>query len=106
MKNETPRDLALRVLNRLSREAVLPDDTLDHLFRSDPSLDERDRAFVSHLVLGVLRWRFRLDWILGKEGDFPLKKIDPVGLNILRPCLYQAFFMDRISDSAAADEGV
>jgi 16S rRNA (cytosine967-C5)-methyltransferase len=106
MENETPRDLALRVLNRLSREAVLPDDTLDHLFRSDPSLDERDRAFVSHLVLGVLRWRFRLDWIIGKKADFPLKKIDPIVLNILRLALYQVFFMDRVPDSAAVDEAV
>jgi 16S rRNA (cytosine967-C5)-methyltransferase len=106
MKKETPRDLALRVLNRLSREAVLPDDTLDHLFRSDPSLDERDRAFVSHLVLGVLRWRLRLDWIIEKNADFPLKKIAPDVLNILRLALHQIFFMDRVPDSAAVDEAV
>jgi 16S rRNA (cytosine967-C5)-methyltransferase len=106
MKKETPRDLALRVLNRLSREAVLPDDTLDHLFRSDPNLDERDRAFVSHLVLGVLRWRFRLDWIIEQNADFPLKKVDPTVLNILRLAFHQIFFMDRVPESAAVDEAV
>jgi 16S rRNA (cytosine967-C5)-methyltransferase len=106
MKKETPRDLALRVLNRLSHETVLPDDTLDHGFRSDPNLDERDRAFISHLVLGVLRWRFRLDWIIEQNADFPLKKIDPAVLNILRLALHQIFFMDRVPESAAVDEAV
>jgi 16S rRNA (cytosine967-C5)-methyltransferase len=106
MKKETPRDLALRVLNRLSHEAVLPDDTLDHLFRSDPNLDKRDRAFIVHLVLGVLRWRFRLDWIIEKNADFPLKKLDPAVLNILRLALHQIFFMDRVPESAAVDEAV
>jgi 16S rRNA (cytosine967-C5)-methyltransferase len=106
MKKETPRDLALRLLNRLSLETVLPDDTLDHLFRSDPGLDDRDRAFVSHLVLGVLRWRSRIDWIIEKNADFPLKKIDHAVLNILRLALHQIFFMDRIPDSAAVDEAV
>jgi 16S rRNA (cytosine967-C5)-methyltransferase len=106
MKKETPRDLALRVLNLLSREAVLPDDTLDHLFRSDPSLDQRDRAFVSHLVLGVLRWRSRLDWVIEKNVDFPLNRIDPAVLNILRLALHQVFFMGRVPESAAVDEAV
>jgi 16S rRNA (cytosine967-C5)-methyltransferase len=106
MKKDTPRDLALRVLSRLSHEAVLPDDTLDHLFRSDPDLDERDRAFISHLVLGVLRWRLRLDWIIEQNADFPLKKVDPAVLNILRLALHQIFFMDRVPESAAVDEAV
>jgi 16S rRNA (cytosine967-C5)-methyltransferase len=106
MKKEPPRDLALRVLNRLSHEAVLPDDTLDHLFRSSPNLDERDRAFVTRLVLGVLRWRYRLDWIIEQNTDFPLKKVAPAVLNILRLALHQIFFMDRVPESAAVDEAV
>jgi 16S rRNA (cytosine967-C5)-methyltransferase len=103
---ETPRDLALRVLSRLSPDAALPSDALDRVFRSEPGLDERDRAFLSHLVLGVLRWRLRLDWIIEKNANFPLKRIDPAVLDILRLSLYQIFFMDRVPDSASVDEAV
>jgi 16S rRNA (cytosine967-C5)-methyltransferase len=69
-------------------------------------LDERDRAFISHLVQGVLRWRLRVDWIIEQTSDFPLEKIAPPILNILRLALYQIFFLDRVPESAAVNEAV
>jgi 16S rRNA (cytosine967-C5)-methyltransferase len=69
-------------------------------------LDERDRAFISHLVQGVLRWRLRLDWIVDQASDFPLEKIAPPVLNILRLALYQIYFLDRVPESAAVNEAV
>src|SRR4030042_653564 len=100
MKKQKPRDLALQAPNRLSREAVLSDRILDDLFRSSPDLDERDRAFISHLFLGVLRWRLRLDWVIEENLQFPLRKIDPSVLNILRMAVYQLLFMSRVPESA------
>ncbi len=66
--------------------------------------DARDRAFVTHLVQGVWRWRLRLDWIIEQHSDLPLKKVHPRVLAILRLALYQIFFMDRVPDSAAVNE--
>jgi 16S rRNA (cytosine967-C5)-methyltransferase len=106
MKKQKPRDLALQALNRLSREAILSDRILDDLFRSSPDLDERDRAFISHLFLGVLRWRLRLDWVIEENLQFPLRRIDPSVLNILRMAVYQLLFMSRVPESAAVDEAV
>jgi 16S rRNA (cytosine967-C5)-methyltransferase len=106
MKKQKPRDLALQALNRLSRRAALSDRILDDLFRSAPDLDDRDRAFISHLFLGVLRWRLRLDWIIEQNLDFPLRKIDSSVLNILRLAVYQVLFMSRVPESAAVDEAV
>jgi 16S rRNA (cytosine967-C5)-methyltransferase len=94
------------VLNRQARKLIVTDICLEDIFRQNPQLDHRDRAFIVHLVQGVLRWRRRLDWIIEQAADFPLKKITPTVLNILRLALYQIFFMDRVPESAAVNEAV
>jgi len=106
MTTKRPRDLALAALNRLPHKILFTDDTLDSLFQDNPNLDYRDRAFISHLVQGVSRWRLRLDWIIEQTVDFSATKITPHVFNILRMALYQIFFMDRVPESAAVNEAV
>jgi 16S rRNA (cytosine967-C5)-methyltransferase len=106
MNVETPRDLALRVLNGLSRKPGFSASSLDNLFRSRPYLDERDRAFVSQLVQGSVRWQARLDWTIRQSSDIPLKKISLPVLHLLRMALYQILFLDRVPESAAVNEAV
>ncbi|MEW6665923.1 MAG: 16S rRNA (cytosine(967)-C(5))-methyltransferase RsmB [Thermodesulfobacteriota bacterium] len=106
MERDKPRDLALSVLNRLRDRAGPSGALLEETLRSRSDLDERDRAFLSHLVQGVLRWRLRLDWDIGQVSTLPLGKIDPPVLNILRLALYQIRYMDRVPESAAVDEAV
>jgi len=106
MKKKSPRDLALQVLDELSLKPIPSYLYLDDLFRRNNQLTGRDRAFVSHLVLGVLRWRGRLDWIIDQKTAFSIKKISPTVRNILRLALYQILFMDRVPDSAAVNEAV
>lgn len=101
-----PRDLALKVLNRLDLSPAFPDRYLERAFQQESNFSERDRAFAVHLVQGVLRWRLRLDWIIKKSLRFSFNKIAPPILNILRIGVYQIFFMDRVPDSAAVDEAV
>src|SRR5512136_2104477 len=106
MKVETPRDLALRVLIDLSRKPGFSASSLDNLFKSRPHLEERDRAFISQLVQGSIRWRARLDWTIQQSSDSPLRKISIPVLNTLRLALYQVFFLDRVPESAAVNEAV
>jgi 16S rRNA (cytosine967-C5)-methyltransferase len=106
MSSKTPRDLALRVLNDLSRRPGFSASSLDDLFKSRPHLEERDRAFISQLVQGSVRWRARLDWTIRQASDSPLKKISPPVLNLLRLALYQILFLDRVPESAAVNEAV
>ncbi len=106
MKVETPRDLALRVLNDLSRKPGFSASALDNLFSARPHLEERDRAFISQLVQGSIRWRARLDWTIRQTSDVSLKKISPPVLNLLRLALYQILFLDRVPESAAVNEAV
>ena len=103
---DTPRNLALLVLNKRARKFIKIDTCLEDVFRQNPNLNHRDRAFIVNLVQGVLRWQRRLDWIIEQRCDFPIKKIDPPVLNILRLALYQIFFMDRVPESAAVNEAV
>lgn len=106
MGPNTPRNLALTLLNRISPRSPLASDLLEEVFRRNPQLDARDRAFISNLVQGVLRWRLRLDWIIEQFATLPLKKFNPPVLNILRLALYQVYFLDRVPDSAAVNEAV
>ena len=106
MKHHTPRELALFILNRPSKKTDLPGHALDILFQQNPQLDPRDRAFINHIVQGVMRWRLRLDWIIEQVSDTPFRKISPQVLNILRMALYQIFFLDTVPDSAAVNEAV
>jgi 16S rRNA (cytosine967-C5)-methyltransferase len=106
MKNTSPRDLALHVLEKLSLKPIPSHLYLDDIFSRNKGLTGRDRAFVNHLVLGVLRWRGRLDWIIDQNTAFSTKKISPTVRNILRLALYQILFMDRVPDAAAVNEAV
>ena len=99
---KTPRNLALTVLNGLSHRPFLSGTLLDDIFRQNPHLDERDKAFFNHLVHGVLRWRLRLDWIIEQTTDFPQKKISPTVLNILRLALFQILFLASQAIAIAA----
>jgi 16S rRNA (cytosine967-C5)-methyltransferase len=102
----TPRQLALDVLDRLERSGELLDPILEEAMAGAPFDDSRDRALFHSLVYGTLRWRERLDWIIGHFSKIPLKKIDSAVINILRLGLFQVVFLDRIPVSAAVNTAV
>ena len=106
MKTDKPRELALRTIVDLDKAGAYTGNYLEDLFRENPGFDERDRAFISNLVQGVLRFRLRLDWIIGGFSRTPVKKIDRTVLNILRLAVYQILFLDRVPESAAVDRAV
>ena len=106
MKVERTRQLTLNVLNRLEPGSGLSSDQLDNLFKENPSLDARDRAFINQLIQGVLRWRLRLDWIISRFSSLSTNKMDLPVLNILRLAVFQIMFLDRVPESAAVNEAV
>ena len=70
------------------------------------NLDGRDRALASALVFGVLRWRSRLEWVLGNFLTKPDRPLDPAVRLILLLGLFQLDFLDKVPDSAAVNEAV
>jgi 16S rRNA (cytosine967-C5)-methyltransferase len=106
MNPVSARSLALSVLNRLKNSPGMAEKYLENAFLKAPHLTDRDRAFTVHIVQGVIRFKLRLDWIIAQTAHLPIKKIDPLILNVLRIALYQIFFMDRVPQSAAVNEAV
>lgn len=100
-----PRKAALAILMDIDHSGQTLDRLMDRFHRSN-ELDRRDESFVTAIVYGVLRWRRRLDWIIGKVSTTPLDRMDPPVVNILRMGLYQIIFMDRVPNSAAVNTSV
>ena len=101
-----PRKAALWVLNRLDEGRKTLDQVLDDLPAERSRLSRRDRALLNALVYGVLRWRGRLDWMIGYFSKTPLLRIDPEVLNILRLGAFQIVYLERVPHSAAVNTSV
>ena len=104
-RGPTPaRAIALRVLLRVERGAFA-NATLDEAL-SRTALSERDRALVTALVNGTLRWRGRLDYSLEHYLTRPLGSLTPAIRTILRLGAFQILLMQGIPARAACDEAV
>src|SRR5437763_2719583 len=90
----TERERAFHLLRRIEREnayaAILLQD---------------ETGFVRTLVLGVLRWRSRLDHAIKTLSGRSLSRLDPKVVDILRIGIYQLMFMD-VAPYAAVSESV
>ena len=68
------------------------------------ALGPADRRLARELVLGVLRWRTPLDWLVARRQG--ARTQDPRVLETLRLGLYQLLWLDRIPDHAAVNDAV
>lgn len=85
----TDRRRALEVLRRIERESAYASLVL-----------QNDSGFVRTLVLGVLRWRSRLDFVIDALAK---GKIEPGVRDVLRLGAYQLLFMDVAQYAAVAE---
>ncbi len=69
-------------------------------------LSLRDRALVTELCYGVVRYTLTLDWWLEQVSGRKVADLDPWVRNILRATLYQIAYLDKIPVPAAIHEGV
>ena len=106
MRKKTPRAICLDILNRIEEADLHPDRLLTDSFKRYRHLTSLDRAFLTELTYGVLRWRGKLDWVIRQFSKIPFEKIESGILNILCLGLYQIFFLSRTPSSAAVNESV
>ena len=99
-----PRKLAWDILQRVDREKSYADLLLDIVLKKS-AFKEQDRAFITELVYGTLRWRGRIDHVISLYSSKPISKLDPEILNIIRMGAYQLLYL-RTPSSAAVDESV
>jgi len=104
LRKKAPRAICLEILNRIEEIGGHPDILLTDSFKKYRHLAPVDRAFLTELTYGVLRWRGRLDWIIRHFSAIPFDKIESRILNILRLGLYQIEFLSRTPSSAAVNE--
>jgi 16S rRNA (cytosine967-C5)-methyltransferase len=69
-------------------------------------LSSADHGLATELVMGVLRWRSRLDEEIGHYSDKGVEKLDLEVLTVLRLGAYQLRFLDRMPERAAVHESV
>lgn len=96
------RRLALEVLIQVEKEGAYANLALANAFKRK-ALKERDRAFVTALVLGVLRHRSAIDGCLSELSKQPLVKLPPTLRNVLRLGIYQLEYMTDLPARAVLD---
>ena len=106
MRNKTPRAVCLDILNRVEEADRHPDQLLSDSLKRYRHLSLLDRAFLTELMYGTLRWRGKLDWVIGQFSKTPFEKIESEIVNILRIGLYQILYLTRTPVSAAVNESV
>ena len=102
---KTARALAVEILHAVETRKAFADFLLDRALKTNP-LSPADAALLTQIVYGALRWRGRIDWMLGGSTRKPLDSMDGYLKNLLRVTLYQMFFLDKIPAYAAVNEGV
>ena len=106
MRKKTPRAISLVLLNQVEEADRHPDTLLTDSFKQYRYLTPLDRAFLTELTYGVLRWRGKLDWMIRHFSKVPFEKIELEVFNILRLGFYQILFLSRTPFSAAVNESV
>ncbi|MGE5304589.1 MAG: 16S rRNA (cytosine(967)-C(5))-methyltransferase RsmB [Alphaproteobacteria bacterium] len=104
-RKKTVRALAGQILRQVEAQKAYADRLLDQALGAR-SLSDRDRALLTELVYGTLRWRGKIDAQLVPYLHRPLADIDPLIRNLLRLAVYQLLFLDKIPDHAAVNEAV
>jgi 16S rRNA (cytosine967-C5)-methyltransferase len=105
-KRRNPRRVALDILLEVERKELPLDLIIERDFERQTGLKELDYAFITEAVYGTLRWKGRIDWIIGRSSRIRPEKLERFVLNLLRLGLYQILFMDKVPASAAVNESV
>ena len=98
------RAAAFDILLRVERESSYASELLHST--AQERLSTVDQSLTTELVMGVLRWRSRLDDEIATASSQPLAKLDSEILIALRLALYQFRWLDRVPQRAALNESV
>ncbi len=99
--SQKPREIAARVLRQWEQEPITAEALLSAALIG---ISGPDRGLCQELVLGVLRHKAWLDWLIHQKTDG--RRQQPLPQILLRLGLYQIFQLDRIPDHAAVNETV
>ncbi len=98
------RIAAYDILLRVERERSYADELLHN--SSLTNLSSADRGLCTEIVMGVLRWRARLDIATEQLASRAVERLDLEVLIALRMGLYQIGWLERVPARAAVNESV
>ena len=98
------RKIAFEVLRRVEEEGAYASDLLHAELGG--AVKAEDAGLATELVLGVLRWRRLLDFLLERQLKKPVERLDLAVALALRMGLYQLRFLQRVPARAAVNESV
>jgi len=102
----TPRRIALEILNKADKKGAHAKELLRSSFESRLRLSYQEKAFITELVYGILRWRDSIDWVIKQFSTFPHRRISRQIRNILRIGIYQILYLDNIPVQVSVDATV
>lgn len=73
---------------------------------NESNLNEKDKGLATELVYGTIKYKYSIDKILKTFLEKKFDKTDKYILNLLRVCIYQLRYLDKIPEFAAVNEGV
>lgn len=94
-------DIIEMILNEGAYSNIVLSKTLNN-----SKLEDKDKALVTEIVYGTIKYKYTIDVILNNYLGNGLKNVDSYILNILRITIYQIRFLDKIPNFAAVNEAV
>ena len=105
MKLDIAREAALKILYEIDVKGAYSNIALNKYF-AGAELRGIDRAFITELVYGTVKWKLTLDRVIAAYSNIRMEKLSPWILNILRMGAYQLLKMTKVPVSAACNESV
>lgn len=99
------RKIAVKILKEVFDKKAYSNIVLSRELNSS-ELNDKDKALVTEIVYGTLKYRYTIDNILSYYIKSGLEKLETYILNVLRISVYQIKYLDKIPEFAVVNEAV
>ena len=99
------REAAFRVVHEVLYKKGYSNIALEQILDNE-NFGSKDAGFITEIVLGTLRNKLYLEYIIGNYSNIKVKKISPSAMAAMLTGAYQILYLDRTPDSAACNETV
>lgn len=91
-----PRRISLDLLCAIEKDRTHANEVLSKCFAGRSALTYQEKAFITELVYGVLRWRDTLDELIRCFSSAPDRRLSRQVRNLLRLGVYQVLFLTQV----------
>lgn len=99
------RKIAFDITNDIFEKNAYSNIALNNNLKNS-TLDQKDRALVTEIVYGTIKYKYTIDIVLEKFLRGGIKKTDKEVVNLLRNAVYQMMYLDKVPSFAVVNESV